>query len=193
MRKAPFISPMIGIFALSLSLVISDGLYAQEAHDKKQRAMCPAACGFSIEELDERLAPEGGNPKPYECLGVTRSHFVDGFPGRERHRIINELQDSQGTIRGAQVLYMRPPMPPPQASAPTGFCQIYEKNMNDPDRVFERERGRDGKPTGTTILNQVGGPGNEPGFTHEEAVACAALLKEYARARFKNSKRLNCY
>ena len=193
MKKSSFISPVISLFTFFLALVISNALNAQEEIGQGQPSVCPAACGFTLEELDTRLAPESSDPKPFECMGATRAHFVDGFPGTQRHRINVELQDGKDTMRGAQVLFMRPPMPPPQTSAATGFCQVYEKNINDPDTIFEREIGRDGKLTGTTILNQIGGPGFEPGFTHDEAVACAALLKEYARARFSNNETLNCY
>jgi len=193
MKKSPLISPIVSLVTFSLALVISNTLYAQDIIDKGQPAVCPAACGFTLEELDKRLAPEGSDPKPFECMGATRAHFVGGFPGTQRHRINIELQDGKGTMRGAQILFMRPPTPPPQTSTATGFCQVYEKNINDPDTIFEREIARDGKPTGTTILNQIGGPGFEPGFTHDEAVACAALLKEYARARFSNNETLNCY
>ena len=188
------IKSIVHLFTFSLALVMSNALYAQDNIAKAQTAVCPAACGFTLEELDTRLVPEGSDAKPFECMGATRAHFVDGFPGTQRHRINVELQDGKGTMRGAQVLFTRPPMPPPQTSTATGFCQIYEKNINDPDVLFEREIGQDGKPTGTTILNQIGGPGFEPGFSQEEAVACAALLKEYARVRFsKTNKNLNCY
>lgn len=81
------------------------------AQDSEPPVVCPIACGYIIDELDNILVPAGSSLNPYECLSISRDRFMDGFPARERGRVINELDlnDKDGKARGAQVIFSKPP------------------------------------------------------------------------------------
>ena len=108
MKKSPFIISVIGTLFLVLSLGISNVLMAQ---DSEPPVVCPIACGYIIDELDNILVPADSSLNPYECLSISRDRFMDGFPARERGRVINELDlnDKDGKARGAQVIFSKPP------------------------------------------------------------------------------------
>ena len=127
--------------------------------------------------------PAGSDLNPYECLSISRDHFVDGFPAQERGRVLNELNadDKDGNVRGAQVIFSKPP------GFDGGICQIYEKGINDPEVTYEKPAPPGPKEKGTTILRQI------EGLTLEQVAACHDDIMAYAQARFTSSKDLLCF